>query len=387
MPTGRLALGPCWRACVRGCRSLRSLSWLCGRPLWAHLAPPPPRQPTAPTAQPAMRLVVASGQPAPTGGGFGRFDVECSPSSPRLMRGPRRILCDPGTHQRPRGHLPCDGTRILKVAALGDRPPVAACYRNSLSTPSRAERFGKVAFGAAIAGAARPKASSWHPTAASRLSRSAAPTRPASCRDLVGIRLARDQQSRTRCPSGHRAARPRDPAGALPLERRRCASSWRRRSLAGRGTFASSGCPDQQQRRCRVSRPSTRGRLGRLLPRRHRVLRLLIGTGETAPTGAMLSGFPNGIASTTTTMSCLAHSSGRASAPEGVLLRTSTASRRLPWSAMKHRVAAHSPVSVLAGSRPMTWSPSLPGGRCPRAAGPFVARRSHPHCDGRRPPA
>src|SRR6188472_2907896 len=49
--------------------------------LWAVLAPdaPPASEPSAAPLPRAMRLVVASGQPAPGGGAFDRFDVAAQP--------------------------------------------------------------------------------------------------------------------------------------------------------------------------------------------------------------------------------------------------------------------------------------------------------------------
>ena len=54
---------------------------LWGGVLWAYLAPPPPavgerRPPPGPLG---LRLVVASGEPAPDGGSFDRFDVAAQP--------------------------------------------------------------------------------------------------------------------------------------------------------------------------------------------------------------------------------------------------------------------------------------------------------------------
>ena len=50
---------------------------LWGAVLWAILAPPPPVAADRPAAPPpaSLRLVVASGQAAPGGGSFDRFDI------------------------------------------------------------------------------------------------------------------------------------------------------------------------------------------------------------------------------------------------------------------------------------------------------------------------
>jgi hypothetical protein len=52
-----------------------------GGVLWAILAPPLPASARLPApAAPILRPVVASGQTAPAGGSFDRFDIESQPS-------------------------------------------------------------------------------------------------------------------------------------------------------------------------------------------------------------------------------------------------------------------------------------------------------------------
>jgi len=48
---------------------------LWGAVLWAYLAPPPLTTGERQQGPPGLHLVVASGQPAPSGGNFDRFDV------------------------------------------------------------------------------------------------------------------------------------------------------------------------------------------------------------------------------------------------------------------------------------------------------------------------
>jgi hypothetical protein len=125
--------------------------------LWAALAPdvpPASEQPAA--AQPkAMRLVVATGQPAPGGGAFERFDVAAQPvAAPVNAEGRVTFYASLVRTNAREGIFLSTGARTLKVAALGDPVPGGGTLSEFAKHPLPAlNDAGKVAFGAAIAGA------------------------------------------------------------------------------------------------------------------------------------------------------------------------------------------------------------------------------------------
>ena len=126
--------------------------------LWAYLAPPPPtrERPPRPPAPPSLRLVVASGQPAPTGGSFDRFDIASQPIvAPVNARGHVAFYASVVRSKTDRGHFPRDrarhgqGRRGRRL-----RCRAAANCRSLPSIPIPAlNDSDKVAFGAAVAGA------------------------------------------------------------------------------------------------------------------------------------------------------------------------------------------------------------------------------------------
>src|SRR5262249_53827751 len=91
--------------------------------LWASLArPPPPASDRASKPIPlALRRVVASGQVAPTGGSFDRFDVASQPIiAPPNARGHVAFYSSIVRSKTREGIFLATGSRIVKVAAIGD---------------------------------------------------------------------------------------------------------------------------------------------------------------------------------------------------------------------------------------------------------------------------
>jgi hypothetical protein len=125
--------------------------------LWAVLAPdaPPAEKPPAAALPRAMRLVVASGQPAPGGGAFDRFDVAAQPvAAPVNAGGSVAFYASVVRANAREGIFLATGSRIVKVAALGDAVPGGGTLSEFAKHPLPAlNDAGRVAFGAAIAGA------------------------------------------------------------------------------------------------------------------------------------------------------------------------------------------------------------------------------------------
>ncbi|MEA2839380.1 MAG: hypothetical protein QOF41_710, partial [Methylobacteriaceae bacterium] len=103
----------------------------------------------------AMRLVVAAGQPAPGGGAFDRFDVAAQPVAAPINGNGRIAFYASVVRANAReGIFLSTGSRIVKVAALGDAVPGGGTLSEFAKHPLPAlNDAGKVAFGAAIAGA------------------------------------------------------------------------------------------------------------------------------------------------------------------------------------------------------------------------------------------
>jgi hypothetical protein len=125
--------------------------------LWATLARPPPAAPeraTAPIA-PALQLIVASGQAAPTGGSFDRFDVASQPIvAPVNARGHVAFYASIVRGKTREGIFLAMGSRTIKVAAIGDAVPGGGTLSEFASHPIPAlNDADKVAFGAAVTGA------------------------------------------------------------------------------------------------------------------------------------------------------------------------------------------------------------------------------------------
>lgn len=124
--------------------------------LWAYLAPPSPtvsdRRPPAP---PSLHLVVASGQPAPTGGSFDRFDIGAQPIvAPVNARGHVAFYASVMRSKTTEGIFLANGRRVVKVAGVGDLVPGGGKLSEFARHPIPAlNDSDKVAFGAAVAGA------------------------------------------------------------------------------------------------------------------------------------------------------------------------------------------------------------------------------------------
>ena len=125
--------------------------------LWAILAPPPP--PTsarlATPAAPSLRLVVASGQAAPTGGSFDRFDIESQPIvAPINSSGHVAFYATLVRTKAREGIFLATGSRIMKVAAIGDVVAGGGVLSEFAKHPVPAlNDADKLAFGASVAGA------------------------------------------------------------------------------------------------------------------------------------------------------------------------------------------------------------------------------------------
>ena len=119
---------------------IAAIAVLClwGAVLWAYLAPPPPavgeRRP--PPGPPGLRLVVASGQPAPSGGSFDRFDVAAQPIvAPVNARGHVAFYANVVRSKTTEGIFLATGHGVVKVAGVGDLVPAAANCPNLPGTP------------------------------------------------------------------------------------------------------------------------------------------------------------------------------------------------------------------------------------------------------------
>src|SRR5256885_16941280 len=125
--------------------------------LWASLSEPARKaalQNPAPEVH-ALRLVVASGQAAPSGGSFDRFDVSSQPIvAPVNARGQVAFYASVARAKATEGIFLATASRITKAAAVGDSVPgggvLSEFARHPVPTLNDA---GKVAFGASVAGA------------------------------------------------------------------------------------------------------------------------------------------------------------------------------------------------------------------------------------------
>lgn len=125
--------------------------------LWASLSEPPRRAalPNPVPVVPALRLVVASGQAAPGGGSFNRFDVNSQPIvAPVNRRGQVAFYASLARSKATEGIFLATASRITKAAAVGDPVPGGGVLSEFARHPLPAlNDAGKIAFGAAIAGA------------------------------------------------------------------------------------------------------------------------------------------------------------------------------------------------------------------------------------------
>jgi len=102
-----------------------------------------------------MRLVVASGQAAPTGGSFDRFDIASQPIvAPVNVRGHVAFYASVIRSKTAEGIFLATGQHFIKVAAVGDAVPGGGKLSEFAKHPIPAlNDSDKVAFGAAVAGA------------------------------------------------------------------------------------------------------------------------------------------------------------------------------------------------------------------------------------------
>jgi len=132
-----------------------SLLWLAV--LWAGLSEPTRKAATQNTAPevPALRLVVASGQAAPGGGRFDRFDVGSQPIvAPVNARGQVAFYASVARAKASEGLFLATTSRITKAAAVGDAVPGGGVLSEFARHPVPAlNDAGKIAFGASVAGA------------------------------------------------------------------------------------------------------------------------------------------------------------------------------------------------------------------------------------------
>ena len=138
--------------------AVAAIAVLClwGGVLWAYLAPPPPNvSGLSLSTVPTMRLVVASGQAAPTGGNFDRFDIASQPIvAPVNVRGHVAFYASVIRSKTPEGIFLATDQHFVKVAAVGDAVPGGGKLSEFAKHPIPAlNDSDKVAFGAAVAGA------------------------------------------------------------------------------------------------------------------------------------------------------------------------------------------------------------------------------------------
>jgi len=125
--------------------------------LWASLSEPA-RKTAAPSVSQAvdtLRLVVASGQAAPGGGSFDRFDVSSQPIvAPVNGRGQVAFYASVARSKAAEGIFLAGVSGITKAAAVGDAVPGGGVLSEFARHPLPAlNDAGKVAFGANVAGA------------------------------------------------------------------------------------------------------------------------------------------------------------------------------------------------------------------------------------------
>jgi hypothetical protein len=125
--------------------------------LWASLSEPT-RKAAAPSASQVvhtLRLVVASGQAAPGGGSFNRFDVSSQPIvAPVNSRGQVAFYASVARAKAAEGIFLATVSGITKAAAVGDAVPGGGVLSEFARHPLPAlNDAGKVAFGANVAGA------------------------------------------------------------------------------------------------------------------------------------------------------------------------------------------------------------------------------------------
>jgi hypothetical protein len=125
--------------------------------LWASLSEPARKAAAPPASQvvATLRLVVASGQAAPGGGSFNRFDVSSQPIvAPVNSRGQVAFYASVARAKANEGIFLATASRIAKVAAVGDAVPGGGVLSEFARHPLPAlNDAGKIAFGATVSGA------------------------------------------------------------------------------------------------------------------------------------------------------------------------------------------------------------------------------------------
>jgi len=126
--------------------------------IWAIALNAPAPTATAPRqtpVAPSLRLAVASGQSAPTGGDFNRFDVTTQPIvAPVNARGHVAFYASVVRSKHTEGIFLNVGSRIIKAAAVGDSVPGGGLLSEFAKHPTPSlNGADKIAFGAAVSGA------------------------------------------------------------------------------------------------------------------------------------------------------------------------------------------------------------------------------------------
>jgi hypothetical protein len=272
--------------------------------LWTTLARPPPAAADRATrsSAPALRLIVASGRAAPSGGSFDRFDVASQPIvAPPNARGHVAFYASIVRSKTREGIFLSMGSRIVRVAAIGDPVPGGGILSEFAKHPIPAlNDADKVAFGAAVTGI-QANEGIFLATGGSlkviALSGTDAPGVPAGTLvefDTPALNNSDEVVFVAKVRQG------RETLGALYLysggKLRKLLSDGDRTPLGG--TFASFGVPAINNRGA-IAFPAVLEHaavLGGIFLTGTRDLRLLVGAGDSAAEGAMLMRFSERVA-------------------------------------------------------------------------------------------
>ena len=157
-PNGRLSADHCWRARVLALRWPVRRSYAFGSRCYGPVCQNPParlRRRRLLKWCNTLRLVVASGQAAPGGGSFDRFDVSSQPIvAPVNSRGQVAFYASVARAKAAEGIFLATVSGITKAAAVGDAVPGGGVLSEFARHPLPAlNDAGKIAFGASVAGA------------------------------------------------------------------------------------------------------------------------------------------------------------------------------------------------------------------------------------------